>query len=171
MASISGGQKLQRALAEIGAKIKKSGGVKVGFLRGSTYPNGTPVAMVAAIQNYGAPRAGIPPRPFFTNAIVKYSPQWPNAIVKILKANDYDTSVVMKLMGEGIVGQIQQSIKDTNAPSLAESTLRHRMKGMSAKQIAAADKRAAKTGAPPSYAKPLIDTGHLWNSVKYEVLD
>ena len=49
-------------------------------------------------------------------------------------------------MGEGIKGQLQQSIRDTNAPPLAPATV------------------SAK-----GFAKPLIDSSNMINSVDYEV--
>ena len=44
-----------------------------GFPKGSTYDNGTPIATAAAANNYGSPAKGIPPRPFFSNAITEHS--------------------------------------------------------------------------------------------------
>lgn len=143
---ISGGDKLQKRLDEIAAKLKKGGRVKVGFLEGATYPDGTSVAMVAAIQEFGAPAAGIPPRPFFRNMITAKSPEWPNAVENLVKVNDYDTDKVLGQMGAGIAGQLRQSVVDTNDPPNAPSTIKSK-------------------GA----TKPLVDTGHMLNSIDFEV--
>jgi len=54
--------------------------------------------------------------------------------------------VALARMGEGIAGQLRESIQSTNSPPLAESTIEAK-----------------------GFEKPLIDTGHMWNSVAYEV--
>ena len=148
MAEISGGKKLEAALREISSNLTKAGTLRVGFLAGSNYPDGTPVAMVAAIQNYGAPRAGIPPRPFFSNMIASKSGEWPNAIKSFLLANNYDTKKALEALGQGIQGQLRQSIRDTNSPPLKPATIRRK-----------------------GSAKPLIDTVQMLRSVNFEVND
>ena len=146
MATIKGGDKLGLKLGELGKKVASAKVLRVGFLEGSTYPNGTTVATVAAIQEYGAPRAHIPPRPFFRNMIAAKKGEWPAAIADLLKANDYDAAVTLKKTGEAVAGQLRQSIVDLVTPSLAPSTIRRK-----------------------GFDKPLIDTGLMLNSVAYEV--
>ena len=54
---MSGGDKLQAYLANIAANLAAKGGhpsVRVGFLEGIMYPDGTPVAMIAAQNEFGA---------------------------------------------------------------------------------------------------------------------
>lgn len=146
MVKISGGDKLEKALAEIAKKVSKPGTLNVGFLEGATYPDGTSVPMVAAIQEFGAPAKGIPPRPFFRNMIAAKSPEWGDGVAQALKAKDYDTTEALNLVGEGIKGQLQDSIKTTNSPPLAPSTVKAK-----------------------GFDTPLIDTGHMLNSVDFEV--
>jgi hypothetical protein len=146
VAEIKGGEKLAMALAEITAQLRRAGTLRVGFLANARYPDGTPVAMVAAIQDYGAPAVGIPPRPFFRNMVAAKSPEWPAAIAGLLKANNFDTRRVLEITGQAIRGQLQQSIRDTNSPPLAPSTV-----------------------ARKGFAKPLVDTGQMLNSVAYEI--
>lgn len=138
---------LESKLTDIASKLRGGGVVRVGFLEGATYPDGTQVAMVAAIQDFGAPAAGIPPRPFFRNMVRERSSEWPATIRRLLLENDYDTERVLTLMGEGIAGQLRQSIVDTNEPPLKPATIR------------------AKGGV----TKPLVDTGHLLASVDFEI--
>jgi hypothetical protein len=144
--TVQGGNKFEAALQAMAGKVTSAESVKVGFLSGATYPDGTPVAMIAAIQNWGAPKAGIPPRPFFSDMIAKKSPEWGPATGELLKANDYDAAKTLTLVGETVAGQLRQSIVDTNEPALAESTIRRK-----------------------GFDKPLVDTGHMLNSVDYEV--
>jgi len=146
MAEIKGGAKLEAALNEIAAKLGKGGSVKVGFLKTATYPDGKPVAMIAAIQDYGAPARNIPPRPFFRNMVAEKNKTWPKAVELNLKATKYDVPSTLDRVGAGIAGQLRQSIIDTNSPPLAPATV------------------AAK-----GFAKPLVDTGHMLNSIDHQV--
>lgn len=139
----SGGSKLEAVLKEIAANAGKAKELSVGFMSGATYPDGTPVAMVAAIQNYGAPEANIPARPFFSNMVKDKSPKWGESLGNVLQENNYDADLALKAMGQGIEGQLQESIRQTESPALALSTIKAK-----------------------GFAKPLIDTGHMLNSVQ-----
>lgn len=176
MATITGGQKLAAALTKLAAKVSRPATLRVGFLSGATYPNGTPVAMVAAIQEYGSPKVGIPPRPFMRTMIAEKSPSWPKALKGLLKANDYDAARALDIAGEGIADQLRESIIALQEPALSPVTLMLRkMFGNDHSRITFADvteaRRRVKAGE--SYAgvstKPLVWTGHLLNSVDHDV--
>lgn len=51
--TFSGGEALEAKLREIAEKVGKAKTVNVGFLEGATYPDGTPVALIAAVNEYG----------------------------------------------------------------------------------------------------------------------
>jgi hypothetical protein len=53
MGAFSGGAALEAKLREIAEKVGKANTVNVGFLEGATYPDGTPVALIAATNEYG----------------------------------------------------------------------------------------------------------------------
>lgn len=146
MATIKGGEAFRRRLEEIRRLLAQPMSLKVGFLENARYPDGTPVGMIAAIQDFGAPRAGIPPRPFFRNMIAKHKDEWPKALAALLKANHYDAEIALDLAGAAIAGQLRQSIVDTNAPPLKPATIRRK-----------------------GFDKPLVETGHMLNSVDHEV--
>lgn len=139
--SVEGGNKLSRVLQGMTERVTSATYVKVGFLSQSTYPDGKPVAMIAAIHNFGK-------WPFFSNMIREKSPEWGPAIGQLLVDNDYDAARALALAGEGVVGQLRESIVNTNAPPLAESTIKRK-----------------------GFAKPLVETGHMLNSADYEVVD
>ena len=141
-----GGDKAGPKLAELARKLTSAKTVRIGFLEGATYPNGTPVAMVAAINEYGAPSRGQPPRPFFRRMIAAKRAEWPKAIANLLKANNGDVHRTLSQTGEAIAGQLKQSIVDLTDPPLAPSTI-----------------------ARKGFDKPLIDTGHMLQSVDFEV--
>lgn len=142
--SFSGGERLKAKLQEILKKTGRHAEVKVGFLEGATYPDGTPVPLVAALQEYGTSR--IPSRPFFRQMIAQKSPTWGASLAAVAKANDYDMPRAMALMGEGIGAQLQQSIIDFDAVPLSDATI-----------------------AQKGFDKQLIDTAVMINSVGYQV--
>lgn len=140
---LTGGAKLHAALAAIAAKMG-GGNVKIGFMEGATYPDGTPVAAVAYWNEFGDTKR--PARPFFRRMIAKEAPSWAGKMGKLAKATNYDGPRVLALMGEDVRGALQQSINEFQDPPLAPSTV------------------AAK-----GFAKPLIDTAVMLNSVTFEV--
>lgn len=169
--------KMGRYLERLGKRLASAREVDVGFLEGATYPDGTPVAMVAAIQNFGAPAAGIPPRAFFSNMVAEKGPQWPDEMRKVLKANDMDGTKALNLMGMRIGAQIQQSIIDTNSPPLSPVTLMlKKMRSddpdlvVTGKTVGEAARRVQEgEDYSGQSTKPLIDTAHMLNSVQYQV--
>jgi hypothetical protein len=133
--------------------------------------------MVAAIQNWGAPGAGIPPRPFFSNMVAAKSPDWGKQLGNILVTVGYDSDVALDRMGKGIEGQLRQSIIDTNSPALSPITVMLRgMKShdqslvVTGKTVGEAARRVAlgltNYGAS---TKVLDETGWLLGSVDHEV--
>lgn len=142
---LSGGKALEAKLAEIAGKIGQGGTLRVGFLEGATYPDGTSVPYVAAIQEFGDPAHNLPARPFFRSMITEKSGKWGGALGKIAVSTDYDIDQTLGQMGEGIKGQLQGSIQALTSPALAPSTVKAK-----------------------GFDKPLIDTGHLLASVDYE---
>lgn len=176
MTVIKGGDKLRAELQRIAGEVKSAERVQIGFLEGATYPDGTPVAMIAAIQNWGAPRAGIPPRPFFTDMITEKSPEWGPATAALLKENDYDAMATLSKVGEAVAGQLRESIIKTTTPPLSPITLMIRkMKSEGATitraslAIAAARLASGESTGGVS-TTPLRETGHLLNSVDYVVV-
>jgi hypothetical protein len=177
MAAIKGGDKLVAALNKIAVNASKAATLSVGFLEGATYPDGTSLPMVAAIQEFGAPKVGIPPRPYFRTMVAAKSPEWPAAVGDLLKDNNFDAAVTLGQVGEGIKGQLQQSIIDTNEPALSPITIMLRgMKSndqslvVTAKTVgeAAARVKAGLTNYGAS-EKVLDETGHMIASVGFTV--
>lgn len=177
-ATISGGAKLEAALRQISAKVKTGAVLKVGFLSRSRYPDGKSVAMIAAIQNFGAPSRGIPPRPFFTKMVKKESGGWPKLIAGQLVANDYDVVTTMTQVGYVLQGQLRLSIQELVDPPLSPVSLllRERFWGkpydvkfsdvMQARLDVAAGIVSDVSG---TQAKPLIWTSHMIGSVDSQV--
>lgn len=177
MGAFKGGAKLQAALDKVAANASKAATLSVGFLEGSTYPDGTSLPMVAAIQEFGAPKAHIPPRPYFRNMIAANSPEWPAAVGDLLKANDFDAKKTLGQAGEAIKSQLQRSIIDTNEPALSPVTVMLRgMKSNDQKLVVnrtvVEQARARVEAGLTNYGaseKVLDETGHMINSVDFTV--
>lgn len=148
MVKVIGGERLEQALNELSKQVGTGGIVRVGFLEDATYPDGTPVALVAAIQEFGAPSRGIPPRPFFRGMIAAKSREWAPAMAWLLKMNKLNIHLTLEQTGIAVKGQLQEAITKFVGAPLAPSTI-----------------------ARKGHSKQLVDTGHMLNSVDYEVKD
>jgi hypothetical protein len=146
--TLKGGEKVAAYLKTVADKVSRPATLRVGFLSGATYPDGTPVAMIAAIDEFGAPSRGQPSRPFFRDMIAAKGPEWPEAIANLLKANNYDLHATLQQAGEAIAGQLRQSITNFNGAALAPSTIKKK-----------------------GFDKQLVDTVQMLNSVDYEVTE
>ena len=127
--------------------------IETGFFSSAKYQDGTPVAYVAAIQEFGADNAGankkvvIPERPFFRAATKTASPKITRLIKKDIdpKTMIIDSSLAGKI-GALFQGEVQQSITTFSDPPNAEATI---LKKKS--------------------SNPLINTGFMRQSVTFKV--
>lgn len=145
MATVRGGEKLEKALAKIAAKVQ-GGTLRVGFLEKSKYPDGTPVGLIAAVQDGGAPARGIPPRPFFRNAIRKNKGDWPKELRLALVHFDYDVDKALESVAVQIEDQIRDEILTLTSPKLKPATVKRK-----------------------GFDKPLIDDSIMLNSVSHDI--
>lgn len=140
---ITGGDKLAKAIAKA-RNISKAKGYDVGVFSGSTYPDGTPVAYVAAIQEYGA--GDTPERAPIRTADISVRDKLADIIVSDLEGEDgaITDRTVMKL-GAAHVDEIKGKITSIRTPPNDESTLEEK--------------------APKS--NPLINSGLFLRSITY----
>jgi len=144
MATLKINDALQKRLNKI---LEESGGVlKVGFLPGIKYPDGTSIAQVAFWNEFGT--TTIPARPFFRNVIEQKSGKWGNALAVNMIANGNNAKKALALVGTGIKEQITNSIENLKEPPNADSTV-----------------------AGKGFDDPLNHTGLMKKSVDYEVAE
>ena len=117
--------------------------VRVGVLENATYPDGTPVAMVAFWNEYGTRTS--PVRAFFRTTVSEQKKNWVLSVQNLMKMHN-NPQQVMGLIGEHMKGNIVQSINTWSDPPNSAYTI-------------------AKKGS----SKPLIETGVLMRSIKSEV--
>ena len=144
MAVLSGGQNVEKYFRDLAQKVSRGGTLEVGFMSNAKYPDGTSVALVAAIQEFGSAR--IPPRPFFRNMIAAKSAGWGPSAARILVNTNYDTRATLDMLGIGISDQLRASINSNTPPPNAPSTV-----------------------ARKGFSQTLIDTAMMRNSVTYRV--
>ena len=117
--------------------------VRVGVLENATYPDGTPVAMVAFWNEYGTRTAD--PRPFFRTTVWENKKNWVLSVQNLMKQHN-NPQQVMGLIGESMKGNIVQGLVSFSDPKNADST--EKAKG---------------------FNNPLIDKGILMRSISFEV--
>ena len=143
------------ALEKLADQIKKSK-IEVGFFESAIYPDGTPVAYVAAIQEFGSPAGNIPSRPFFRNAISQ-NDGWKQLATKAMSAvveGRMELNQALNQMGLKMSADVKDSITDGSYEALKQSTL---------------DARQSRKRTQGVASKPLIDTGQMLQSVTYAV--
>lgn len=174
---LRGGANMQRYLEQLRQNIGRGTALKVGFLEDAKYPDGTQMAFVAFVQEYGA--RGIPSRAFFRPMVAEKSPAWGNEFARILRAAQFDMLQALDLLGQRIRGQLVASLRDRPQLPLSPVTLMLRkMKDddptlrVTGSTVIEAIRRVSRglPGATGTRAKPLNDTGALQRSADYEVV-
>lgn len=137
-----------RALRELEriAKAMKKGGssVRVGLPKGSNaYPDGTSVIMVGAVHEFGSPKMGVPQRSYLRTTVIENRKKYKTLMAKLSKQivdGNKTKKQALGLIGLKVQGDVQKKITDIDTPPLKDRD-----------------------------GNPLIDTGHLRQSITYEV--
>lgn len=150
--------------------------VKTGVFSDRKYVDGMSVAQTAFWGEYGTKTA--PPRPFFRNAINANKDKWRDTLVKALKNTNYDTAKALALLGEQMMGDIQDEI--ISGSFAANSPVTLLLKDRFPKNpeditiddfLQAIDDTAKGISAGGGNNKPLVWTGTLSRSITYKVDD
>lgn len=153
--------------------------LKVGWFDSSKYEDGTPVAYIASIQEFGAAKKSIPPRPFMRPAIAGYQAEWSAAAVSGFKAvadGRYTALQVLDLIGNAAAGAVRQHIAELNTPALSPITLllrKRRKEGgtVTGKTVGEAAREA--NAGPPNVSgvstKPLVDSTLMMTTLTHQV--
>lgn len=123
--------------------------VKIGFPQGPTEKDGTPVAMIAAVHEFGVPKKNIPERSFLRSSIHEHMPNYLRLnranLLRVIRSK-ITIEAALGLLGQMAAGDAKRMIRNGNFVPLAPSTIR--AKGSS---------------------KPLIDSGTMLQTLTYEV--
>lgn len=172
--------------AKVKGRVDAFRGLKAqaGFMPSAQYEGqagkGTPVAYVAAIQEYGDPSHGIPPRPFMRKASSDNREEWVQSVKRGLREvvrGGMAPDAALEAVGGVMAADIQGAIAAVDSPPLSPVTLMlrgmrqanpnlvvtGRTVGEAAAKVAAGDDPGAVS------TKPLVDTGYLLASVTHRV--
>ena len=133
------------AKAAIRKALSASGvtSLQVGFFKNARYPNGTPVAAVAAWNEFGT--VAIPERPFFRNALRRSLDPVRELVAERVDPRKMEVDPLLAdEVGAYVAGQVQSEIVRLREPSNASSTI-------------------ARKGS----SNPLIDKGKMRQSVTW----
>lgn len=158
--------------------------IRAGWFENSRYDDNTPIAYIAAIQNYGATvrvannfrnylhyigihlkkdkgEFVIPPRPFMDNAKNRINGQEGKEILtqELLRVFEGRQTMQQAInrIGLWMQGVIQDEIKKLNAPKLSGMTIEMREKSY-----------VTKSAAGNKSTKPLNNTGVMYSTVQYK---
>lgn len=135
---------------------------KVGFFESAKYEDGTPVAYVAAIQEFGFPEGGIPSRSFMRTTIKAETKNWrllAQSGARAILAGNYTIEQVLDGIGMQAAGDIRKTISKIWSPKLADAT------------IAARVRKRADGKTVGNLNKPLVDSGYMLSQVSHTVED
>lgn len=171
------------AFTKLGEMLNAMDGItgKVGWFENSAYPDGTPVAYVAAIQELGSPSRRIPSRSFMRSTAMEKDKAWRN------KANEISAAILAKkitpqqgmdLLCMQAEGDIAETISKIQSPPLSEITLgarkyRQMGKKVTGRTIGEIARKLAegKLDISGVSTKPLVDSAIMINSLTHTVED
>lgn len=118
---------------------------KTGYFETAVYPDGTPVAYVATIQEFGYPSGGIPARPTMRPTAEAQKSAWRDLLRAGAKAalnGQISPRDVLEAVALRAAGDVGKSIQALTSPPLHPDTIKAK-----------------------GFAKPLVDTGQMFQSV------
>jgi hypothetical protein len=144
--------------------------VKVGIPSSEKETDGTSLAMIGAVNEFGSPDKGIPERPFLRPGTRRGKPDFirlnrVNLVKMLRKQMSIDKGLGQ--LGAMAVGKVKQEIRNGEFKALAADTIAARKRRLSPKYRA---KLEAKLGHPLNLDKPLIDSGNLIQGVTYQIV-
>lgn len=158
MPMINSGKGNKKVFEQALSQLKRTE-LQVGFFPSAQYDDGTKVAYVAAVHEFGA--GHVPPRPFFRPTIAERKPVWDRFIAASIKkvlAGELSAAKMLDELGLAVAGDVKKTISKIKTPPLSDKT------------VAAKRRKYAKTGVGAGYlTKPLIETKLMINSVTHEV--
>lgn len=137
-------EKAIKELEKLGSLLQGPTSVKVGLPKGSNpYPDGTSVIMVGTVHEFGSPARGVPARSYLRTTLVERRKEYREMIGKLaghIVSGKLTMDKALDLLGLKVQGDVQMKIETIDTPALKYRE-----------------------------GNPLIDTGHLRQSITYQV--
>lgn len=156
-----------------------------GWNESAKYADGTPVAGVAAVQEFGSPKTGTPPRPIMRNTIEANKNEWKDLSKDLFRSvarGELDAKTVYGILGAKAAGDVRKTISTVSTPPLSPVTLALRRLKKEGRTVDGAlvfaVMRAVAMGltGPGDLGygggvskKPLVDDGIMINTLSHEV--
>jgi len=141
-----------RAADRVANNLEKATTVVVGLPKGSNaYPDGTSVIEVGAVHEFGVGR--IPERSFLRSTVLEKKREYKRLLASLAKkmVEGMPAPQALGLLGTKVQSDVQAKFTDNDWPPLSPQ--------------AAANRK----NTDPASITPLVDTGHLRQSITYEV--
>ena len=139
-------KKAIKAIEKIAKSMSGPDQVKVGLPKGSNdYPDGTSAIMVGSVHEFGSPSRGVPQRSFLRSTVQENRRPYKGMFKKLAKQiidGKIDSKKALGLIGLQVQGDVIAKISDGINPPLK-----------------------SRDGTP------LNDTGHLKQSITFEVIE
>jgi len=133
-----------KRIEKIAKEMQGSSTVKVGLPKGSNaYPDGTSVIMVGSVHEFGSPSRGVPERSFLRSTMQSNKRKYKKFMFKLgrgIATGKLDSNKALNTLGLRLVTDIKEKITDIKEPALISRE-----------------------------GNPLIDTGHLRQSIIHKV--
>ena len=148
---LTGGKKINKAIKELEKIAAQKTGVLVGLPKdASPYPDGTSVIMVGLVHEFGSSDGKIPERSFLRAALDENREEflkfWKDGAAKAILTLDKNSSKVLPMLGQMMQAAVQEKIVTLRTPGLKLDTILNKKS-----------------------SNPLIDTGHMRQSVRWEI--
>lgn len=139
--------------AQLRKVLKEMRSVKaeVGIFPEAHYPDGTPVAYVAAIHVFGYPQGNIPVRDFFRPTVEDKKNEWARQVAGAAAGaiqGKVDFRSGLEAVAAMAAGDISKSLSKLKDPPLSDGTIKRK-----------------------GHDKPLVDSGQLLQSITFKVRD
>lgn len=136
--------KALKRLQKLGDSLKGPNLVKVGLPKGSNdYPDGTSLIMVGSVHEFGSPLRGVPQRSYLRSTISEGKKKYRGVFKKLaekITRGQMSKEQALETLGLLVTTDVKDKITDIKAPPLTSRD-----------------------------GNPLVDTGHLRQSITYEV--
>lgn len=168
------------------ATLKKTK-MRAGWPESAKYSDGTPVAGVAAVQEFGSPTMGVPPRPFMRTTAEAQNKAWAMLSEQLLREalnTGKDVRTVFDILGAKVAGDIKKTIAQMSSPELSQVTLALRKHKRSGAKITGALVGAVKQAVARGQTGPgqlgdssgvstkvLVYDAIMLNTLSHEVID
>lgn len=169
------------AFKVLGDKLAAMDGItgRVGWFEGSAYPDGTPIAYVAAINELGSPRNSIPSRSFMRSTADEENEKWKetaNIVSSKILLGEITPQQGMELLCLKAEGDVAKKIASITAPPLSPITLGARKYRQQGKKVTGATigeiAQKLKDGTLNTSGvsdKPLVDSSLMINTLTHTV--